>query len=89
LNEYLDKFNPAVVSYLNQMTSYYRGENYGPVLSKQMALQSLSNLRTQQADGLANFDCFWVMGIVALILIPGIYFMRRAVSEKGALIEAG
>ena len=89
LNEYLDKFNPAVVSYLNQMTSYYRGENYGPVLSKQMALQSLSNLRTQQADGLANFDCFWVMGIVALILIPGIFFMRRAVSEKGALIEAG
>ena len=89
LNEYLDKFNPAVVSYLNQMTSYYRGENYGPVLSKQMALQSLSNIRTQQADGLANFDCFWVMGIVALILIPGIYFMRRAVSEKGALIEAG
>jgi len=89
LNEYLDKFNPAVVSYLNQMTSYYRGENYGPVLSKQMALQSLSNLRTQQAEGLANFDCFWVMGIVALILIPGIFFMRRAVSEKGALIEAG
>jgi DHA2 family multidrug resistance protein len=89
LNEYLDKFNPAVVSYLNQMTSYYRGENYGPVLSKQMALQSLSNLRTQQAEGLANLDCFWVMGIVALILIPGIYFMRRAVSEKGALIEAG
>ena len=89
LNEYLDNFNPAVVSYLNQMTSYYRGENYGPVLSKQMALQSLSNLRTQQADGLANFDCFWVMGIVALLLIPGIYFMRRAVSEKGALIEAG
>jgi len=89
MNEYLDNFNPAVVSYLNEMTSYYRGANYGPVLSKQMAWQSLSNLRTQQADGLANFDCFWVMGIVALILIPGIFFMKRAVSEKGALMAAG
>jgi DHA2 family multidrug resistance protein len=89
VNEYLDNFNPAVVSYLNQMTSYYRGENYGPVLSKEMAWQSLSNLRTQQADGLANFDCFWVMGVVALILIPGIYFMKRAISEKGAMISAG
>lgn len=89
VNEYLDNFNPAVVSYLDKMTSYYRGENYGPVLSKQMAWQSLSNLRTQQADGLANFDCFWVMGVVALILIPGVYFMKRAISEKGAMISAG
>jgi DHA2 family multidrug resistance protein len=89
VNEYLDNFNPAVVSYLDKMTSYYRGENYGPVLSKQMAWQSLSNLRTQQADGLANFDCFWVMGVVALILIPGVYFMKRAIYEKGAMISAG
>jgi len=89
VNEYLDNFNQQVVSYLNQMTSYYKGENYGPVLSKEMAWQSLSNLRTQQANGLANFDCFWVMGIVALLLIPGIYFMKRAVSKKGALVEAG
>jgi len=89
VNEYLDNFNPAVVSYLDKMTSYYRGENYGPVLSKEMAWQSLSNLRTQQADGLANFDCFWVMGVVALILIPGVYFMKRAISEKGAMISAG
>ena len=89
VNEYLDNFNPAVVSYLDKMTSYYRGENYGPVLSKEMAWQSLSNLRTQQADGLANLDCFWVMGVVALILIPGVYFMKRAISEKGAMISAG
>lgn len=89
VNEYLDNFNPAVVSYLDKMTLYYRGENYGPVLSKEMAWQSLSNLRTQQADGLANFDCFWVMGVVALILIPGVYFMKRAISEKGAMISAG
>lgn len=89
VNEYLDNFNQQVVSYLNQMTSYYKGENYGPVLSKEMAWQSLSNLRTQQANGLANFDCFWVMGVVALLLIPGIYFMKRAVSEKGALMDAG
>ena len=89
VNEYLDNLNPAVVSYLDKMTSYYRGENYGPVLSKEMAWQSLSNLRTQQADGLANLDCFWVMGVVALILIPGVYFMKRAISEKGAMISAG
>ena len=88
VNEYLDNFNPQVVSYLNQMTSYYRGANYGPVLSKEMAWQSLSNFRTQQADGLANFDCFWVMGVVALILIPGIFFMKRAVSEKGVRMSA-
>jgi len=88
LNEYLDSFNPAVVSYLDQMTSFFRGENYGPVLSKQMALQSLSNLLTQQAEGFANFDCFWVMGVTCLILIPGIFFMKHAVSEKGARISS-
>jgi len=58
------------------------------VLSKQMALQSLSNLLTQQAEGFANFDCFWVMGVTCLILIPGIFFMKHAVSEKGARISS-
>jgi hypothetical protein len=53
-----------------------------------MALQSLSNLLTKQAEGLANFDCFWVMGVTCLIMIPGIFLMKRAVSEKGVRMSA-
>lgn len=88
LNEYLDRFNPAVVSYLNQMTSMFRGDNYGPVVSKEMALASLSNLRNQQANGLAYFDCFWLMGALCLILAFGVFLMKKAVAEKGAMIHA-
>jgi len=53
-----------------------------------MALASLSNLRNQQANGLAYFDCFWLMGSLCVILAFGVFLMKKAVAEKGAVIHA-
>jgi DHA2 family multidrug resistance protein len=53
-----------------------------------MALQSLSNLRDQQATSLAYFDDFWLFAVLALALVLLVPLMKRSVAEKGEPIGA-
>ena len=56
--------------------------------SQQMAVQTLDNLRQQQAASLAYFDVFWITGVVAAALVILVLFMKRSVAEKGEHIGA-
>ena len=60
LNEQLDPLNPAVNSFLTQAKAPFLQAQGDPVAAGQMALQSLDNLRGQQASALAYFDAFLV-----------------------------
>ena len=84
LGEYLDQLNPAVHSFLAQAQGLFHTGD--PVLSKELAWQVLENLREQQASALAYFDCFWLMAVVMLALVPVVLLMKRSVAEKGARI---
>ena len=53
-----------------------------------MALQTLANLREQQASSLAYFDVFWVLAVVMVALVFVVLLMKRSVAEKGARIGA-
>src|SRR6201997_1065312 len=55
LNENLDRLNPAVRSYLGQVQPGFLQQTGDPAASHRMALQSLENLREQQASALAYF----------------------------------
>ena len=53
-----------------------------------MALQTLANLRDQQAAALSYFDIFWVaavLGVIVTLLVP---LMKRSVAEKGKHVGA-
>ena len=84
LGEYLDPLNPAVHSFIGQARGLFQTGD--PVLSKELAWQVLDNLRQQQASALAYFDCFWLMAVVMLALVPVVLLMKRSVAEKGARI---
>jgi MFS transporter, DHA2 family, multidrug resistance protein len=84
LGEYLDQFNPAVHSFIGQARGLFQTGD--PVLSKELAWQVLDNLRQQQASALAYFDCFWLMAVVMLALLPVVLLMKRSVAQKGARI---
>ncbi len=88
LGENLDRFNPAVNSYLHQARSLFLHQTGDPVAAKQMALQTLANLRAQQSSALAYFDTFFIFAVVAVALIAFVFFMKRSVAEKGAHIGA-
>ncbi|HTN77554.1 MAG TPA: DHA2 family efflux MFS transporter permease subunit, partial [Pirellulaceae bacterium] len=88
LGEYLDPFNPAVSGFLEQARALYFQQTGDAVVANQMALQSLTDLRQQQAASLAYFDVFWigaVLGVGLILLVP---FMKQSVAEKGAHVAA-
>jgi DHA2 family multidrug resistance protein len=51
-----------------------------------MTLQTLDNLRQQQAVSLAYFDVFWLFAVLCLGLVLLVLLMKRSVAEKGELI---
>jgi len=88
LNEFLDPLNPAVTSFLQQSRDTFLQQTGDTVGSMQMAVQSLDDLRTQQASALAYFDCFWLFSVLGAGLVFLVLIMKRSVAEKGAHIGA-
>jgi DHA2 family multidrug resistance protein len=88
LGENLDLLNPAVNSYLDQAQPIFLQQTADPVAAKQMALQSLADLREQQSLALSYFDTFFVIAVGAVALIVLVFFMKRSVAAKGAHVAA-
>src|SRR5260370_1112323 len=88
LGENLDGLNPAVNNFLDQAQSNFLQFNGDPAAARQMALQSLENLRQQQSSSFAYFDTFVLFAALSVALIGLVFFMKRAVAAKGAHVAA-
>jgi DHA2 family multidrug resistance protein len=86
LGESLDSFNAGVVSFLHQAQAVFLQQTGDPSAAQQFALQSLENLRQQQASSLADFDVFFLLAVVTLVLVPVVLLMKRSVAQRGAHI---
>jgi MFS transporter, DHA2 family, multidrug resistance protein len=86
LGEWLDPFNAAARSFLHQASEPLLRQSGDPVAARQLALQSLANLREQQASALTYFDVFWMLAVVTVALVFAVLLMKRSVAEKGARI---
>ncbi len=88
LGETLDPFDPATTSYLDQAHSALLQHTGDPAASQQLALQTLDNLRQQQAAALSYFDTFAFFAAVGAALIVLVVMMKPSVAEKGAHVAA-
>jgi MFS transporter, DHA2 family, multidrug resistance protein len=88
VGDFLDPFNPAVTTFLRQNQATFLQPTGDPVLSQQMSLQVLADLRESQAAALSYFDDFWIFAVVPAALVFLVLFMKRSVAEKGAHIGA-
>lgn len=88
LNENLDRLNPAVRSYFGQVQPGFLQQTGDAAASRWMVLQSLEDLREQQASALAYFDAFLIFAVVAVVLAFLVLLMKRSVAEKGAHLAA-
>jgi DHA2 family multidrug resistance protein len=86
LGESLDPFSPSTSAFLDKAIGPFLQQTGDPVAARQLALQSLANLREQQASALAYFDVFWVLAVVMAALVFVVLIMKRSVAEKGARI---
>ncbi|MGC3968025.1 MAG: MFS transporter [Pirellulales bacterium] len=88
LNEHLDSLNPTVADALRQGHDLFLQHSGDDHAAREMALGAIASLRDQQALSLAYFDVFWVSAVVAAVLVPLVFLMRRSVAEKGAHVAA-
>jgi MFS transporter, DHA2 family, multidrug resistance protein len=86
VGENLSPLNQKVQSFFNQGQAYFMQRTGDPARSQQMTLQSLGDLREQQAASLAYFDVFWLFAVLSLGLVLLVLLMKRSVAEKGELI---
>ena len=89
IGEGLSPLNHDVRSYLDQGQAYLLQFSGDPAWSKQATLQSLDDLRQQQAWSLSYFDVFFLCAVVSLALVVLVFFMKRSVAEKGERISCG
>jgi DHA2 family multidrug resistance protein len=83
VGEYLDPFNPTVTAYLDQARAFFLQQTGDRAGSPQQAVQTLDDLRQQQAASLAYFDVFWLCAVLGVCLLPLVLLMKRSVAEKG------
>ena len=88
LGDNLDPLNPYVNSFLAQGQGAFMQDTGDAAQSQLMALQSLENLRQQQASSLAYFDVFWVCAALGVGLVVLLLFMKPSAAEKGAHVAA-
>ena len=88
LNESLDPLNPALEPFFSQGREFFLKHNGDPAAAQQMTLNTLEQLRDQQALSLAYFDVFTVCAGIGVLLVFLVFLMRRSVAEKGAHIAA-
>jgi DHA2 family multidrug resistance protein len=86
LGESLDSFNASVMSFIEQARGVFLQQTGDPSAARELAWQTLENLRQQQASSLAYFDVFLLLAVVTLVLAPAVLLMKRSVAEKGAHI---
>jgi MFS transporter, DHA2 family, multidrug resistance protein len=49
-----------------------------------MAWQLISDVRGQQAQSMAYFDCFWMCGVLAAAIVPLVLLMKRPAPKTAA-----
>jgi DHA2 family multidrug resistance protein len=88
LTDGLGPLNHYVREFLERTQGFYLRRTGDAARSLRLGLQSLDDLRQQQAASLAYFDVFWMCAVLSLGLVILVLFMRRSVAEKGEHIGA-
>jgi DHA2 family multidrug resistance protein len=83
LTDYLGPLNSHVHDFLTKAHGLYMQKTGDAARSLQLGVQSLDDLRQQQAASLAYFDVFWLGAVLAAALVVLVLFMKRSVAEKG------
>jgi DHA2 family multidrug resistance protein len=88
LTDGLGPLNSHVQGFLVRTREFFVQRTGDPARSLQLSVQSLDDLRQQQAASLAYFDVFWLGAVLAGALVVLVLLMKRSVAEKGEHIGA-
>ena len=84
----LTPLNHHVQSFMQSAQQTFQQATGDPARSRLMGLNSLDQLRQQQALSLSYFDVFWIGVVVSAALVVLVLLLKRSVTEQGEHISA-
>jgi DHA2 family multidrug resistance protein len=88
LGDGLDPLNPNLGDSLGELRTTFLGLTGDPARANSMAWQLISDVRGQQAQSMAYFDCFWTCSVLAAAIAPLALLMKRPEAKTGAHVIA-
>ncbi len=85
ISDHFNPLNPVFQEAWDRATQLYQAAGFDAVTARDMGLGQLYQQVQQQAASLAYFDLFWLFAMAAFAVVPLVFFMRRSVTEKGAV----
>ncbi len=85
LAEHVNAMNPEYQSFMTGTTAYFAGRGSDAVQAAGQAHRLLYNLVERQAAMLAFIDNFRMLGMIFLVIMPLLLFMKKAEPPKGPL----
>lgn len=82
INETLNTLNPPVQEFLTGAQKYFSHDTGDLSAARDLALNSLAEMRHQQSLSLAYFDIYWLAAVLGILLIPLVLLMKRSVAAK-------
>jgi DHA2 family multidrug resistance protein len=70
--------SPKMQAMINGMQHMLMGRGSSAYQASHQAYGMVANMMGQQATVMAYIDCFWLLGIAALTMIPFVFLMKRA-----------
>ncbi|WP_165074335.1 DHA2 family efflux MFS transporter permease subunit [Paludisphaera rhizosphaerae] len=88
LAEYFSSYSHAYNEVYANLRAYFYQLTGDPETAGRMALDGLDTLRSQQAMAMAYLDAFWVLGLLALTLIPLAFLLKPSQAAEGTPVGA-
>jgi MFS transporter, DHA2 family, multidrug resistance protein len=81
---HITNFDQSLSANLEQIASRFVGYGYSVADAKTRAMAQVNAVVQQQAGFLAFLDCFWILGVIALISVSLTFFIRRFKQGRSA-----
>jgi DHA2 family multidrug resistance protein len=87
LSENLSASNPRLRDTLHGITGAVGGSGTGPLGGSQKAWAMIQGTVFRQANMLAYIDCFWILGIAILAMVPLVFLMKKPKAGGGMAVH--
>ncbi len=77
LIEHTTPFNPQFQSTMRGLTQHFAASGSGALTAQHQALGAVYGMVQNQATAMAFVDCFWLLGVAMIVLLPLVFIMRR------------
>ncbi|HXX01019.1 MAG TPA: hypothetical protein VEJ00_07385, partial [Candidatus Acidoferrales bacterium] len=87
LANHLSGASLAVQARLQGLTQAMRGHGASAAFAKQQAYALIQGTAIRQATMLAYIDCFWLLGVAILLMVPMVFLIKKARPGGGMAVH--